>query len=100
MDQLIAASLTDPVAQAATNEIFEPIGRAIANAHLLLDLDAAVLFGGVTAVGEPFRLAVERAFLRACPPNYQHGLLIKLSMLGTFAGALGAAALWRDEASL
>ena len=58
------ASLTDPVAQAATNEIFEPIGRAIANAHLLLDLDAAVLFGGVTAVGEPFRLAVERAFLR------------------------------------
>jgi glucokinase len=97
LDQLIAASAADPAAQGAIDEIFEPIGRAIANAHLLLDLDAVVLFGGVTAIGEPFRLAVERAFLRACPQNYRHGLLIKLSALGTFSGAVGAAALWLDE---
>ena len=75
----------------------ELIGRAIANAHLLLDLDAVILFGGVTAIGEPFRHAVEQAFLRACPPEFQHGLSIRLSTLGPFAGAIGAAALWLRE---
>ena len=99
LDELIATSMTNPAAEAAASEIFELIGRAIANAHLLLDLEAVVLFGGITAIGEPFRLAVESAFLRACPPNYQHELMIRLSALGPFAGAVGAAALWLDEVS-
>src|SRR5438128_12511 len=46
LDELIAASMTDPAAEIATTEIFELLGRAIANAHLLLDLEAVVLFGG------------------------------------------------------
>ena len=75
----------------------EAIGRAIANAHLMLDLEAVILLGGVTAIGEPFRLAVERAFEKACPEEFQVGLAFRVGELGQFAGAVGAASLWRGE---
>ena len=90
-------SADTPLGARALAEIMEQIGRAIANAHLLIDLEAVVLFGGVTAIGEPFRHAAEQAFLRACPMEFQHGLSIRLSTLGPFAGAIGAAALWLQE---
>ncbi len=77
----------------------EAIGRAIANAHLLIDLDAVVLIGGITAIGEPFRSAVERAFKEACPGGFREDLAIRLGRLGQFAGAVGAASLWRGEAA-
>lgn len=78
---------------------FERIGRAIANAHLLLDLEVVVLFGAMVALGEPLRAAIERGFLDACPPDFRHGLSIRLSELGPLAGAVGAAALVRSEAA-
>jgi glucokinase len=81
----------------AAAPIFNLVGQSIANAHLLLDLEAVVLCGAITAIGEPFRMAVERAFERACAADHRHGLSIRLGQLGEFAGALGAAALWRDE---
>ena len=40
------------------DDVFRLTGQAIANAHLLLDLDMVVLVGGVTAIGEPFRAAI------------------------------------------
>jgi glucokinase len=80
-------------------EILELIGRSIANAQLLLDLETVVLVGGVTAIGEPFRAAVEAAFDDACPPEFRHGLAIRIGTLGPYCGAIGAAALWRDEAA-
>jgi glucokinase len=70
-------------------------GRAIANAHLLLDLEMAVLLGGITELGEPLRIAVDSAFRKACQEDYQPGFEIRLGQLGTLAGAVGAAALWR-----
>lgn len=82
----------------AAAEIFGLIGQAIANAHLLLDLDMVVLVGGVTAIGEPFRAAVESAYKAACAEEFRHGLVIRLGELGTYCGAIGAAALWRDGA--
>ena len=78
-------------------EAFDLIGRSIANAHLLLDIEVVVLVGGVTALGEPFRVAVETAFDAACPAEFRHGLAIRLGALGTFCGAIGAAALWRED---
>jgi glucokinase len=77
--------------------VFDLIGRAIANAHLLLDLDAVILSGGVISIGEPFRQAVESAFVRSCPEAFHHDLSIKLGTLGAYAGAVGAAALWKDD---
>ncbi len=81
----------------AIQTAIEAIGRAIANAHLLLDLDAVVLTGGITAIGEPFRSAVEQAFKDACPKDFGEELVIRLGKLGQFAGAVGAASLWRGE---
>ena len=58
-----------------------------------------VLIGGVTALGEPFRAAVEAAFLAACPAEFRHGLAIRLGALGPYCGAIGAAAQWREDAA-
>ncbi|MFN0193389.1 MAG: ROK family protein [Aestuariivirga sp.] len=74
-------------------------GRALANAHLLLDLEMAVLLGGITELGEPLRAAVARAFQSSCQEDYQDGFEIKLGEHGAFAGAVGAASLWRGAVS-
>lgn len=74
------------------------IGRAIANSHLLLDLDAAVLLGGIMELGEPLRAAIDAAFKAACEDDYQFGFAILLGELGPFAGAVGAASLWHEGA--
>lgn len=92
---LAAASGSDAAAERAT--VFDLVGRSIANAHLLLDLEAVVLIGGVTALGEPFRAAVEAAFLAACPAEFRHGLAVRLGGLGPYCGAIGAAAQWRED---
>lgn len=56
---------------------FELAGRAIANAHLLLDLDVVVLSGAIVALGKSFGRAVEACFLDACPEDFRHGLRIR-----------------------
>jgi glucokinase len=92
-----AELLRAPASDSIRVELFDLIGRSIANAHTLLDLEVVVLVGGVTALGEPFRTAVAEAFTAACPAGFEHGLLVRLGELGPFCGAIGAAALWRDE---
>ena len=80
------------------DKVFEQVGRAIANAHLVLDLEMAVLFGGVVGLGESFRKAVEASFRAACPESYFNGIQIRFGELGPLAGAIGAAALFREDA--
>jgi predicted NBD/HSP70 family sugar kinase len=75
-------------------EMLAMTGRAIANAHLLLDLQAVVLLGGITDLGEPFRAAIENAFMESCMEDYRSGLAIRLGEHGALAGAVGAASLW------
>ncbi len=72
-------------------------GRAIANAHLLLDLEAVVLLGGITELGEQLRAAIEVSFREECLEDFQSGLAIKIGEHGAFAGAVGAASLWHGE---
>lgn len=90
------AVLFEDRAEALVDE-FEMIGRAIANADLLLDLEAVVLVGAVTALGEPFRAAVENAAMNAVPSAWQSELSIRLGELGAYSGAIGAAALWLED---
>lgn len=90
-DALLAAA-RNPASDPAGASALTGIGRALASAHLLLDLDAILIGGGMTAVGEPLRAALERATLSACPGPMQHGLVVKLSELGAYAGAIGAVA--------
>jgi glucokinase len=94
---LLTRADQDKDAQLQVAEAFEMIGRAIANAHLLLDLEAVILIGGITALGEQFRGPIEAAYLAACPSEYQQGLQIKIGDLGPYAGAAGAAALWFED---
>jgi glucokinase len=70
----------------------DALGRGLAQAHLLLDVDLIVIGGSIAAVGEPLRTAVELAFTRHCPPAHHHGVRIVTSELGAYAGAIGAVA--------
>ena len=79
------------------DKVFGLIGQAIANAHLILDLEMVVVIGGVTALGEPLRAAIDRAWLAACPADFRRDLTIRLGTLGAYAGAIGAASLWCEE---
>jgi hypothetical protein len=73
---LLAVDAESTAAERTT--VFDLVGRSIANAHLLLDLEVV-------------------AFLAACPPEFRHGLAIRLGALGPYCGAIGAAAQWRDD---
>ncbi|MCW2308978.1 ROK family protein [Rhodobium gokarnense] len=84
-------------AETGMDAVFEQVGRAIANVHLLLDLEMVVLFGAVVGLGEPFRRAVEEGFDAACPASFRGGVRIAFGDLGPLAGAIGAAALLREE---
>jgi glucokinase len=83
-------------ARGKAHNMLERMGRAIANAHLLLDLEAVVLLGGITEIGETWRKAIENAFNASCPADYHHGFSIRLGAHGALAGAVGAASLWRE----
>lgn len=93
---LFAAWRASDESAAQLDNVFGLIGRSIANAHLLLDLEMVVLIGGVTALGEPLRQGIESAMLAACPQDFQRGLAVRLGTLGAYAGAVGAASLWRE----
>jgi glucokinase len=88
----------DMFARGAARNMLTKTGRVIANAHLLLDLEAAVLLGGITELGEPLRRAVEESFNVACPEDYRSGFSIRLGSHSALAGAVGAASLWKGDA--
>lgn len=90
---LAAARAGDAEAASALALAFAHLGAAVANMHLLLDLEVVVLSGAVTAMGPELVERVAAAFTVACPPIYRFGLEIRLAHLGEFAGAVGAAAL-------
>lgn len=94
---LFAAYGTGAACTAELDRVFEVLGRAIANIHLMLDLEAVVLVGRVTAIGEPFRRAIETSVHNACPEDFRGRLTVRLGQLGAFAGAVGAASLWLED---
>lgn len=91
---LAAANAGDREAAERMAEVFDLLGLTIANLHLLLDLEVAVLCGGLTECGQPLIDAVRQAFAKHCPTPYHFGLDICLSKLGVYSGAIGAASLW------
>jgi glucokinase len=75
-----------------TDAALDVIGQALAGLQLLLDLELIVLAGAIAVDGDAFRAAVEAAFLRACPANFQSDVRVVVSALGPYAGAVGAVA--------
>lgn len=94
---LLRRAPEDEEARIRSGVAVDAIGLAIANAHLLLDLEAVILTGGITALGDFFLTPIKAAYEAACPMEYRQGLEIKIGELGAYAGAIGAAALWLEE---
>jgi glucokinase len=95
---LEAARAGAPEALQAVDLVFGYLGAAVANMHLLLDLEVVVLAGAATAMGSELVERVTAAFLAACPPIYRFGLAIRNASLGALAGAVGAATLAHQRA--
>jgi predicted NBD/HSP70 family sugar kinase len=94
---LLRMASADEEARIRSGVAVDAIGIAIANAHLLLDLEAVILTGGITALGDVFLKPIKAAYNAACPLEYRQGLEIKIGELGSYAGAIGAAALWLED---
>lgn len=97
LDELLRRASYEEDARNRSHAAIEIIGRAIANAHLFLDLERVILTGGITAQGEMFLEPVKAAYEAACPVEYRQGLDIRIGELASYAGAVGAAALWLEE---
>jgi glucokinase len=95
--ELLRKAGEDDEARKQTRTAIEAVGLAIANAHLLLDLEAVLLTGGITMLGDMFLKPIRAAYVDACPAEYRHRLEIKFGELGPYAGAVGAAALWLED---
>jgi glucokinase len=88
-----AARAGDPLAVALFARAGRALGRGIASAAALLDLDRVVIGGGVSQVG-PLLFAPLRAELdRRARLDFTRGLAVEPAGLGRLAGLVGAAAL-------
>jgi glucokinase len=94
---LLRIAPSDEAARVKSRIAISAIGVAIADVHLLLDLEAVILTGGITALGDVFVKPVRAAYEASCPVEYHQGLEIRIGELGVYAGAVGAAALWLKD---
>jgi glucokinase len=82
--------------RAALERVYDLLGLAIANAHVMVDLELVLLSGGMAKMGAGLVVAVARRFHHYCPVAMCDGLRLDLAQLGEWAGAIGAANLWLD----
>jgi len=75
------------------DEVVRDYGRLIGILHLLLDAEAYLLHGPLTALGKRFCEAVVQAAMSLCPAISKRSVRLEPSRLGDNAGALGAASL-------
>lgn len=92
------AATGDRKAKALIEQMYQYLGMAVANAHILLDLELVLLAGGLSRSGEVLRDGVRSAFARICPSELQLGLRIEMAALHPDeGGVIGAACLWFEE---
>jgi len=82
----------DPVALAAFRRAGEAIGRAVAGAVTLLDLDVVVIGGGVAAAGAVLFDPIADSYARYAALDFAALPRVVPAMLGGDAGLVGAAA--------
>ncbi len=88
----------DERAAALIDEMCERVAWAIANAHVLLDLELVLLSGGLSQVGEALLHRVRAAFNRICPSDANFGLRIEMGALPPDkGGVIGAACYWFEQ---
>lgn len=91
-----AAKAGDARARGSLERIFDLLGLAIANAHVMVDLELVLMSGGMAKMGADLVVGVTRCFRHHCPIEMRNGLRLELAQLGEWAGATGAASLWLD----
>jgi glucokinase len=91
----------DEEARSLIGQMYEYLGLAIANTHVLLDLELVLLAGGLARSGAVLREGVQTAFEHICPRDLQFDLRIELAGLSPdTGGVIGAACLWFEETGL
>jgi len=97
LGDLIGAAGTYADAAREAASFFNHVGGALANIQLLLDLEAAVICGGVTGTGDALLSGILAAFESACPAGYRRNFSIRLSAFGGWGPAVGAACFCMEE---
>lgn len=91
------AKQDDKLALMAVNKFYFYLGFACGNIGNLLNPDAIVIGGGVSAVGEILLKGIEEYFHAFSYPYVRTSTKIKLAQLGNDAGVIGAASLIKTQ---
>lgn len=89
-----AAAAGDPVARRVIDEGARLLGRGLASANAVLDLETIVVGGGVAEIGAPYLSVVASAYREFAMPGPARARVVAAS-LGTGAALAGAALLAR-----
>ena len=87
----------DAACIAAFDRAGRAVGQAIASSAALLDLDVAVVGGGISQAGHVFWDPLRASFHEHAGYDFVERCRVTLPMLGTTAGVAGAAALVLDD---
>lgn len=87
----------DAACVAAFDRAGRAVGQAIASSAALLDLDVAVVGGGISQAGHVFWDPLRASFHEHAGYDFVEGCRVTLPMLGITAGVAGAAALVLDD---
>lgn len=88
----------DPGVQRLVERFAEDVAVGLAGLVYVLDPQVFVLGGGLVGLGEPLRRAVEeRLAARILGAEHRPRVPVLTAVLGSFAGAIGAAALASDQ---
>jgi glucokinase len=87
------AKRDDRLAAIVVDKFYFYLGLACANIANILNPEAIVIGGGVSAAGEMLLKGVEEKFLKFAFPQVKTSTKIKLAQLGNDAGVIGAASL-------
>ena len=87
------AKLGDQLATIVVDKLYYYLGLACSNIANLLNPEAIVIGGGVSAAGDMLIKGVEEYFVKYAFPQVRTSTKIKLAELGNDAGVIGAASL-------
>ena len=83
----------DPIALAAFDRAGAAVGRVVAGAIALLELDIVVIGGGLSSAGELLFGPLQREFTAHAQLHFTRDIPVVPAALGQDAGVIGAAAL-------
>ncbi|MFA9493640.1 ROK family glucokinase [Streptococcus sp. E17BB] len=92
-DIFVAAEAGDAFADSVVEQVGFYLGLAAANISNILNPDAVVFGGGVSAAGEFLRARIEKYFVCFTFPQVRQSTVLKIAELGNDAGIIGAASL-------